>query len=54
MAFKDKEWSHQLKGDLLNKTYKSVSIKTLYRKVVLGGLLNQCKDIKNRRVVIKY
>ena len=41
IAFKDKERSHQLKGDSLDKTKKSVSIKTLY-----SSLLNQSKDIK--------
>ena len=37
IALKDKEWSQQLKGDLVNEIKKSVSIKTLYRKVVLSG-----------------
>ena len=41
VVLKDKEWSHQLKGELLDKTKKLLSIKTLYSKVVLSSLLNQ-------------
>ena len=45
------QWSHQGKGDELDKTKKSVYIKKSYNKVVLWDLLIQSKDYE--RVMTK-